>query len=297
VKPRGQGTLLKAHEYILSKQIQWAMNQGIRLVGSKGDRGRLAYTSEINQNLFEPLKDTVRERFLQGEGNEIVGTPDNAGKMQALHSSSALSVNVFQYWQKINKVLSIAAACGFCREGNNTSQRVVFEDKYPIDARFRFAPNIDVVFHNSDASRIKRFAVECKFSESYGSQGHSGLKPQYMGLKEVWKDIPNTYKLAQSISPNDKQFSYLHPAQLIKHILGLKAGFGKDGFRLLYLWYDVPGDEGTVHRKEIEMFSVVVKVDGLKFHAMTYQELIIGLSNKYRQQHDAYVRYLTERYL
>ena len=72
---------------------------------------------------------------------------------------------------------------------------------------------------------------------------------------------------------------------------------GNDGFRFLYLSYDVPGDEGAAHRKQIETFSGVVKIDGLKFHAMTYQELIIVLSNKYRQQHKAHVRYLTEGHL
>jgi hypothetical protein len=47
---------LKPYEYILTKQIQWASNRGILLIGSKGQRGRPAYTPELNQNLFEPLE-------------------------------------------------------------------------------------------------------------------------------------------------------------------------------------------------------------------------------------------------
>jgi hypothetical protein len=217
--------------------------------------------------------------------------------MQAVHSSSALSVNIFQYWQKINQVPIIAAECGFCRRGNNISQKIVFEDKYPIDTRFQFAPNIDVVIYNSESSKFKRFAVECKFSESYSSHGHSGLKPEYFCLNNVWEDIPNTCDLAKSISPEDKKFSYLHAAQLIKHILGLKVKDGKDGFRLLYLWYDVLGEESATHRNEIETFSEVVKADGVKFHAMTYQELIVRLSIGYRHEHERYIKYITERYL
>jgi len=288
---------LRAYEYIISKQIQWALNCGIPLVGSKGRRGRPAYTSELNQNLFEPLEPTVRKSFLKGDGNEIIGSVDSPAKMQAVHSSSALSVNIFQYWQKIDQASIIAAACGFCRKGNNISRRIVFEDKYPIDNRFQFSPNIDVVFYNSEFSKFRRFAVECKFSESYGPLGHSGLKSKYISLDTLWEDIPNTFALAKSVCPNDNKFIYLHVAQLIKHILGLKAKFGKDGFRLLYIWYDVFGEEGAIHKNEIEAFSDVVRCDGVKFHSMSYQELIVRLSNEYRQEHDRYIKYLTERYL
>jgi len=285
---------MKAYEYITAKQTQWALNRGIPLIGSEGSRGRPAYTPELNQNLFEPLDLDVRKSFEQGDGNEISGNP---AKMQAVHSSSALSVNVFQYWQRIEQVSVIASACGFCRKGNAVSQKIVFEDKYPIDDKFQFSPNIDVVFHNSDSSRFKRFAVECKFSESYSSQEHNGIKPAYIGLVPIWSGIPTLYDLAKSICPNDNRFIYLHSAQLIKHILGLKAKCDKNGFRLLYLWYDVLGKEGAIHRDEIEKFSEVAKADSIYFDAMSYQELILALSKEYRQGHTGYIKYLSERYL
>ncbi len=288
---------MNAYEYIISKQTQWAWNHSIPLRGSKGSRGRLAYTPELKQNLFEPLDLDVRKSFEQGDGNEISGDPNSPAKMQAVHSSSALSVNIFQYWQRINRVSDIAIACGFCRKGTDVSQRIVFEDKYPIDDRFQFSPNIDVVFHNSNSSRFKRFAIECKFSESYSSQGHSGLKPEYVRLPTAWSDTPKLYEFAKSICPTDKRFKYLHPAQLIKHILGLKAKCGKNGFRLLYLWYDVIGKEGAIHRDEIEKFSEVARTDDVYFASMSYQELIIVLSKEYRQEHADYIKYLTERYL
>lgn len=288
---------MKAYEYILAKQAQWAINQGIPLIGSRGQRGRLAYTPDLDRNLFQPLEPAICDSFKRGDGNEIVGTAEKPAKMQALHSSSALGINVFQYWEKANQVPIVAAACRFCREGNDMSVKIVFEDKYPIDPKFAVPPNIDVVFHNSASSRVQRFAVECKFTEPYGSQGHQGLKAKYVCFDKAWKDIPATNALAKSVSPNDNQFGYLHSAQLIKHILGLKAAFGKNGFRLLYLWYDVLGMEGVTHRNEIEAFSKIVRSDGLKFHSLTYQELILGLSGTHREQHGEYIRYLTERYL
>ena len=63
-------------------------------------------TAQIH--LFEPLERTVREDFEKGDGNELKGHP---AKMQAVHSSSALSVNIFQYWLKNKQVSVIAAAC------------------------------------------------------------------------------------------------------------------------------------------------------------------------------------------
>jgi len=294
---------MKAHEHIISKQIQWAVSRGIPLVGSKIIKGRLAYTPELDQNLFESLDSNVRQNFKQGNGNEISTSSSSSAKMQAVHSSSALSVNVFQYWQKrINYMSVIATACGFCRKGENVSQKIVFEEKYPIRSNFKIPPNIDVVFHNSDSSQFRRFAVECKFSEAYSP--HKGLKHEYTDLVPVWLDIPNLYELAKSISPNNKsdnpndnRFTYLHSAQLIKHILGLKAECGKDGFKLLYLWYDVLGKEGNTHRDEIEKFSEVARADGIDFDSMTYQELILALSEECEQEHADYIRYLSERYL
>ena len=124
---------MKAYNYILEKQIQWGLNNRVQLVGSKGQRGRPAYTPELNQNLFEPLEPGVRECFMQGDGKEIIGNSDSPAKMQAVHSSSALGVNIFQYWQKLNQVPVIAAACGLCLKSNNVSNRIVFEEKYPIE--------------------------------------------------------------------------------------------------------------------------------------------------------------------
>lgn len=290
---------MNAYEYILAKQIQWALNRGIPLIGSKGKRGRPAYTPKLSQNLFEPLEQTVRNCFLKGDGNEIPSNEnvDSPAKMQAVHSSSALGVNIFQYWIKNNQIPVIASACGFCKKGNNVSEKIVFEDKYPIDGKFQFSPNIDVVFWNSESSKYKRFAVECKFSEAYGSQGHGGLKSQYLELGHLWKDIPNLLKLAKTLCPDDKKFTYLHAAQLIKHVLGLKKEFGINGFRLLYLWYAGLGEEGVKHRSEIEELSKVMEADGVKFHSMSYQKLITNLSNDYRQEHQKYITYLTERYL
>jgi len=287
---------MNGYEYILAKQIAWATNRGIPLEGSKVSRGRPAYASNLDQNLFQTLLPEVRAAFVAGDGDEL-GSPGLPGKMQAVHSSSALGVNVFQYWKAASAVPVIAAACGLCKQGSQVSCDIRFEEKYPINDAFRFSPNIDVVIHNGDTVAIQRFAIECKFSEAYGTHKHTGLKAKYLDCGVTWGDIPSLRTLAESISPDDNKFMHLHPAQLIKHILGMKRQFGPDGFRLLYLWYDVLGEDGKRHRDEVAEFAGVAKQDGIMFHSLTYQELIVKLVATAGNDHKEYVRYLTDRYL
>jgi len=90
---------MNAHGYILSKQIQWAYRNNIVLIGSKVNRGRKAYTQKLGDNLFEPLMIEIRNNFKEADGGELTGNPC---KMQAVHSSSALGVNIFQYWKRMN---------------------------------------------------------------------------------------------------------------------------------------------------------------------------------------------------
>ena len=287
---------MNGYQYILSKQTEWAKNQGLDLIGSKINRGRPAYTINLDCNLFQPLLPDIRTSFAAGDGSEL-GSSGLPGKMQAIHSSSALGVNVFQYWKSISAVPVIAAACDLCRRGSDVSCDIQFEEKYPINDSFGFHPNIDVVIHNKPEAKIKRFAIECKFSEAYGAYKHAGLKQKYLDCNDIWNDIPNLRAFAQRISPDDKKFKHLHPAQLIKHILAMKRQFGRGGFRLLYLWYNVLGEQGKCHQDEAAEFAKVAKEDRIKFHSLTYQELIITLANQLPSEHHGYIRYLTERYL
>lgn len=88
-------------------------------------------------------------------------------------------------------------------------------------------------------------------------------------------------------------------AQLVKHILGLSANYQEKRvkFRLLYLWYDVLGEDGAEHRREIEQFASIAQKDNILFRHITYQEVIATLAKDYREGNEAYIDYLTERYL
>lgn len=94
---------MNAIEYIQTKQQIWAKNQGINLIGSKGDSGKEIYTTALNENLFLPMNSTVKQAFDEGDSKELNQQDGFSAKMQALHSSSALAVNVFQYWMTKKK--------------------------------------------------------------------------------------------------------------------------------------------------------------------------------------------------
>ncbi len=164
-----------------------------------------------------------------------------------------------------------------------------------IDKHFQYAPNVDVViFKNS--GQYKVCAIECKFTEAYSTHGHGGLDPKYLAHEEIWQNLPATQNLAQTISPADQHFERLHAAQLVKHILGLNRKFGHAHYRLLYLWYDALGEPGAKHRPKVEEFTDVVHADGVVFHTITYQELMVRLA-QHRAEYPGYVTYMTERYL
>jgi len=288
--------LVRGYEYILAKQIAWARSRGIELIGSRGERGLKAYAHTLDENLFSPLLPSVRDSFAAGNGNEL-GSSGAPGKMQAVHSSSALGVNVFQYWKSVSNPAAIAAACRLCRPGSTAAVDLDFEVKFVIHPDFVIPPNLDVVIRNDESSRIRAMAIECKFSEAYGGRGHSGLKSAYLELDEIWDGLSNLRGLAATISPDDGRFEVLHAAQLIKHVLGLRRACGHGRFRLLYLWYDVLGPEGAQHREEVESFAAAARADGVLFHSLTYQELIIGMSETLDSEHAHYVDYLMQRYV
>jgi len=285
-------------EFIKFKQQNWASRKGFKLVGGTiPNRGEKNYLPDLTDNLFEQLSKESLDCFNSGNGNETKDSKTQLAKMKALHSSSAIVVNLFQYWQK-KDVYPIVYACRLCSKSrSNFTHKIKFEEKFEISndkSIFPYSPNIDVVI---DGLHPLVYAIESKFTEPYNSRKHEGISQKYIDNASFWNGLSNLYELAKEICPDNNKFHYLDAAQLIKHILGLKKKHNKNGFRLLYLWYDVIGEEGVEHRKEIEQFAEIVKKDNIKFSHITYQEVIMKLSKEFYSGNENYCDYLIERYL
>jgi hypothetical protein len=94
-------------------------------------------------------------------------------------------------------------------------------------------------------------------------------------------------------------------AQLLKHTLGLKqatmlpdAGTSTDKrFWLVYLWFATPGIELGQHFQQLESFKDTLRRDRIRFHFLTYQELICRMVRSLPSEHQHYIDYLGDRYL
>jgi len=310
---------MKGIEIIKSKQQKWATKKNLKLVGGTiSNKGEEIYLENLADNLFQPLAVDILNQFENGDGNETSDSNGKLAKMKALHSSSALVVNAFQYWNK-KDVYPILYACNLCSKypsgidmmkenigshkpkiysitRNPKAKIIDFEVKFKISDNtksFPIQPNIDIVIGNF---LPEVFAIESKFAEPYRDKP-KGIRKAYIDNKAFWTELPELYRLAQEICPENNRFQYLDAAQLIKHILGLKARYPDNGFRLLYLWYDVMGNDGAEHRKEIEEFEKITKSDAIKFSHITYQEVIKTLSDEFYKDNESYCDYMTQRYI
>ncbi len=267
---------MTTYQRIVNQQQAWAKAQGIKFDNA-------GYTNNLIDNLFLPLSPRSEEEFRSGRGDELI-----TGKMQALHSSSALVVNVFEYWRNRN-VDFIAQACGASKGATSLK----FEQTYPT--RLGGIPShLDVGFSNTIAIPL---VIEAKFTELYHNHTKRYIKDKYLD-SSLWKGLPCCGNLIRLIRKEEKaktSFSFLDVPQLLKHILGLTTRFGKRGFQLLYLWYDYhPSLEAGKHRQEIREFEKSISPEVL-FREMTYQELFAKIRDSNKASAD-YVNYLAERY-
>lgn len=285
---------MNTYTFLKEKQKVWAHLQGIPLIGSKIERGEHIFTSTLTENLFlSSLPNTIMDNFLHADGGEL-GDGKNPGKIQALHSSSALAVNIFGYWvgkeayyEELAKVLKIPS---------KDITHIQFEEKFPIFLGSK-PPNIDVVFHYANNDVV---AIESKYSEPYSTREKIDIvQDVYLQESDLWEQLPKTFELAKTLLEGNSAFNHLHASQLTKHLLGLMkyCSGKKKKIRLCYFWYDAFGEDGAIHRKEIEHITDIFKSDGITFQSNTYQELIIKLAEKFLENHREYIQYIVGRYL
>ena len=219
-----------------------------------------------------------------------MGSSESRGKMQALHSSSALVTNVFEYWRN-RDVTFIAEACG----APSGISKMRFEATYPTPLG-GFPPHLDIEF---TGTHVRSLVVESKFTETYRRHTRRRIKRVYINRPLLWSRLPNCEALAKLIYDEQKgqtSFEYLDAPQLLKHILGLnhETRFKEKGFTLLYLWYEIPSFEADKHRSEILFFKKAIGQD-IDFQVLAYQELFrrIGETPAVDQ---SYISYLGVRY-
>ncbi len=87
-------TQMSELDIIKTGQREWAGRNGLK-VDADG------YCISVEGNIFGGLSLDARREFESGDGAEL-GKDGKRGKIQALHSSSALACNWFDYWRDKN---------------------------------------------------------------------------------------------------------------------------------------------------------------------------------------------------
>jgi hypothetical protein len=266
--------------YIAYCQLKWATQEKIPLEG---------YTKRVEDNIFNnELHPETKKEYERGKGHELDG---KRAHMKALHSSSALVVNVFDYWRRQNRIQDIAKCC----VAGGIISGMEFEKTHPIKGVNRTPPHLDIEF-----TGLIPLAIESKFTETYYRKTRRDNEDThldvYLERRDIWDGIPKTKASAEKISQQSgarTDFEYLDVPQLIKHVLGLTCSY-RGQFFLLYLWYKIDSNEARQHEEELVRFSNSIK-DEISFQTMTYQDLF----NRIRDLPDAdsaYLKYLGRRY-
>ena len=273
---------MRSKQQLLNHQRSWAESAGLS-VDARG------YLDSVEANLFQPLSVRTKKSFEDGSGSELQDTPSRPAKMKALHSSSALAVNVFDYWVGKDDSSMLTALClepGFVE--------ITFEEQYPTGLTGN-PPNLDVALKYSTGHVI---GVESKFCEwlTPKSKNKEPFKDKYFADgSTLWKDkgLPKSQQLAEAMHSGDEFFRYLDVPQLLKHVLGMAAQLGSQ-ISLYYIYYDCEGPESDVHRQEIERFDAMVGEE-VRLKAKSYQEFFSAL-NEMGGVDETYLDYLKIRY-
>ena len=265
---------------IVEDQKAWAKSKGLSF-DPKG------YARDAETNLRRPLSACALRGFNNGAGSEL------AGHMKALHSSSALVANFFDYWTGRDKCgLLSALEIDVCNV-----ESLEFEAQFPTGLGGT-PPHLDVAIALNSGVVI---GIESKFTEHMGrsTKGKSEFEPSYFPHSGgLWAGVglPECQGLAEELHDGRHKFEYLDPWQLLKHALGLATQL-HDQFTLYYLYYDYPGERSETHKREIWNFASRVGEEIL-FKAVSYQEAFGRLSAFHQTDAEYldYIDYLGTRY-
>lgn len=268
---------------LLANQRRWAEANEL----TTDPRG---YLPSYSANLWRPLSTVAMRCYDRGSGSELRPGRTRQAKMCALHSSSALVANVFDYWSE-RDARPLFQALG----ADEPDESIQFEVQFPTGLAGE-PPNLDIAVRLRSGTTL---AIESKFCEWLTPK--SGSKPPFKDkyfapVADRWSRacLPNCQQLANEMQARTERFAHLDAPQLLKHALGLGTTL-KGQFALWYLWYDSCSPEADRHRHEIDRFAARVG-DELRFRALTYQELFEALSQRCGAESSAYLAYLRGRY-
>jgi hypothetical protein len=270
----------------MTSSILSVIEQQTRWAASNGFETKNAYVMSLAHNLRQEMSSDARRDFERANGVELRQRGIRPPRMQALRSSSALSVNVFDYWRSRDP-RPLQRAFGL----RDRITQVNFEEHYPTGLRGN-PPNVDVVLTLEGNQRI---AINSKFTEWLTPRDRT-IDPKYFADgAELWAraKLPKCQSLALTLQ-DAAPFRFLDVPQLLKHALGIgRMNWGRH--ELWYMYFEWKCPESEQHAAELARFSELVGSE-IRFRVMTYQQLFKRLARTVTSRDSAYMDYLTGRY-
>jgi hypothetical protein len=261
----------------LRAQLSWARMRGLRT----DDKG---YVEALETNLWRPMHAASRAACEQGSGDGL------RHRMRALHSSSALVVNFFDYWSSADPT-PLAIALGTRDEITS----IEFESQQQTGLPGN-PPNLDVCIALASGHTL---AIQSRFGEwlDRKNQAKEPLRPKYFEPDgAVWNaaGLPKCQQVAEALRDRRLHFRHLDATQLLEHALALAKCRGR-AFSLMYLYYEWDVPQSALHHEELEQFAASVDTE-LGFHWLTYQDAFARLLTAAGPADENYVSYLAHRY-
>jgi hypothetical protein len=263
---------------VIEQQTRWAR--------SKGFEPRNAYLLSIADNLRQEMSSGALTDFERGSGRELRERGIKPPRMQALRSSCALSVNVFDYWRSRDPY-----PLQYSLHLRDRITRVSFEENFPTGNGGN-PPNVDVLLRLENNQYV---AIESRFTEWLSRRERSLEQKYFADGQSLWGDhfLPRCQTLANSLRDGSNYY-HLDVPRLLKHALGLARKTGL--YELYYIYFDWASPEAEAHAEELARFTKSIG-DEIRFRTMTYQELFSRLGHSIRPSDEEYMEYLTARYL
>ena len=152
------------------------------------------YFKDIDDNIYKKLKADNKTIYQNAKGHELLSAEkeketNSYSKMKSIISSSALVVNLFQYWQDNKKdILSLLKALlPNYNYDTPSSTTITFEKELQIEGINGGTPNLDVIIELGN----EIIAIESKFAEPYRSKTYQGLGSKQYNDDSLWNDLPN----------------------------------------------------------------------------------------------------------
>ena len=270
---------------LLDQQKRWAERREL-------DLDEEGYTSKIEENLFGSPSPETRSDLERARASGIStltaecaeGAGGKPGEFQRVHSTAALVCNVFDYW----RARGVEEIAGLCR-ADPGCEELSFSQDQPTGIE-GLSSWSDVLFAGDSAPPT---ALVASFCEPYAGRPESRL-PASVEKPGVWGALADCRDLALGLRANPGRFRMLPVRRLLEQSLGLTARYGVRGFRLLYLWYEVPGQLARLQHREVDRFRMRVGGE-VAFEACTWQQLFRAIESR-REAHASYVDYLSSRY-